>query len=361
MLNFSDFINEDKRYLFSRLMRVADLIEYGDKLYSPYTIINWMRKYKFDKLAYCILVSDKPLTIKSKELLDLRVSSKDLSNKVYFDDISKNKDGYKIEGSEINLGDNEIYLWVFRKNSNDNNRARQIHGFRYEGILIKKNGLKKLRGYTDKWDAIGTLNKVFLNSRKRDGYNIEYFNGSGYDKIKSINDLDKTGLLKFRKWNIKSPKKGNNIDMADFLRIAGYEKTKNNDIVPHKNRVNYFMLALGFHNGGEIVEEYFIHFDIKNWDKYLPDMKNPLVFAQIQEMYKEIGQHKLNGVRTKESEEAWKNFMAKYSKITENSIIKFRFKRDSKGQLRIQSGISNKDFHNIILKENEHLRITKPK
>jgi thymidylate synthase (FAD) len=76
-----------------------------------------------------------------------------------------------------------------------------------------------------------------------------------------------------------------------------------------------------------------------------------------QNMYTELQSHRLKGERTKEGESAWWDFINKYKKLTESSVIKLRFKRDSKGQLRIQSSFSSSDFTSKILK-NPHIRIT---
>ena len=72
-------------------------------------------------------------------------------------------------------------------------------------------------------------------------------------------------------------------------------------------------------------------------------------------MYDELSEHRLIGERDPEDLK-WKEFTAKYSKICKDSILKLRFKRDSKGQLRIQSSISNLSFRNEILKNN-HIKI----
>jgi len=363
MKKYLNYITEKKKYIFSRVMRVKDLLddEKSDIIYSPFQIYSWMEKYNFDLMANCLLVSDEKIDINAIDFLKLRVSSKDMINKFSFDDKSYNKDGKKIDGSEIEIIDEKtnkiytIYLWVFRKNSNDKERARQIHGFRYEYQIRKENNLEKL-SYTDKWDAEGTLNNSFLELRREEGKTIEYYNGETYSVIDG--DIPESyNIVKDRKWNIKSPALGSGIDMADFLRISGYEMV-DGKIQKHKHQVDSFIFCVGFHDmKKDIIEEYIINIKRDNWAKYLPDFNNEQTVNTIRNMYIELLQHKLNSKRTPTSELKWKEFRIKYSKITFNTLIKLRFKRDSKGQLRIQAGISNNNFK-TLLKENKHIKIS---
>jgi hypothetical protein len=74
---------------------------------------------------------------------------------------------------------------------------------------------------------------------------------------------------------------------------------------------------------------------------------------RIDDMYLNLGNHVLVGER--DDEGPWKEFINEYSNITKDSIIKLRFKR-GKDQLRIQCSMSWKNFIDIVLKENIHIR-----
>jgi hypothetical protein len=119
----------------------------------------------------------------------------------------------------------------------------------------------------------------------------------------------------------------------------------------------YFILAVGFHDGIDkknIVEEYLVLMPVKVWESYLPDIWSKT--SEFEQMYKELLSHRLKGERSDEQEEAWLQFRIKYRKLAESSTVKLRFKRDSKGQLRIQSAISFNDFKTKIL-QNPHIKI----
>jgi hypothetical protein len=79
-------------------------------------------------------------------------------------------------------------------------------------------------------------------------------------------------------------------------------------------------------------------------------------------MYNNLEQHRLGsksnpGERTDETELAWREYCATYRKITENYGIKLNFKRDTKGQLRIQCSMNKSVFYNELLKNNDYILI----
>ena len=81
----------------------------------------------------------------------------------------------------------------------------------------------------------------------------------------------------------------------------------------------------------------------------------------INAMYSELKPHKIgtsarHGVKTADTENRWLEYRSKYGKLSEESIIKLRFKRRTDGQLRIQAAISSKNFYRYLL-ENPHIRI----
>ena len=59
------------------------------------------------------------------------------------------------------------------------------------------------------------------------------------------------------------------------------------------------------------------------------------------------------------TEKDWLEYRKKYGEISKDSLISLNFKRDSKGQLRIQSSMSMKGFKDRLLKENDHILIEK--
>ncbi len=364
MRSFSEFILEKKLYIFKRKFRIDDLV--NANIYPISDVVKWMDQYNFDKFAHAMLVSKSQ--IKDRNILsddDIRVSSRDIKNLNYFNDETKGYDGYLIEDSLITLSNDDIYLFVFRKNSNKDHRARQIHGFKYEGEIKRLNNLKKLP-YTDKWDAKGTLDKSFIE--KRIDSNVEFFNGSEYKSLitKDANGVKAVDMSvvsdaykKNMYWNIKCITNGKSIEMGDFKRISGI-KTLEGDIgIKDDNSIRFFMLNIALHDNNNVVtEEYFIFMPLRLWKQYLPDLSNVENFSKIKEMYKLLPNYRLRGDRTEASEIEWKNFTSKYTELTKDKVIKLRFKRDSKGQLRIQSSISYNDFVNKILKI-PHIRIYK--
>jgi hypothetical protein len=355
---YFEYINEKKLFIFQRKFRFDDILKLN--IYPVDKLTSWMLMYDLDNYAHCMLVSEDP--IKDESDLNIRVSSRDIKNKVYFNSAGK-YDGYLIEDSKLTINDDIVYLFVFKKNSNSSNRARQIHGFKYEGDIRRLNGLQKL-GYTDKWDAHGGLDKRFLEDRVDSGKKVEIFNGSGYkslikvDSINGSNEIDFESVPESYKanlsWSIKSMLDKTDIEMGDFKRISGLEVV-NKNIQLIKDNTESFMFNVSFHDGSpsrNILTEYLILMPISVWKTYLPDMSDLSVY---QNMFDELSTHRLIGERVP-GDLKWKEFTSKYSKICKDSILKLRFKRDSKGQLRIQSSISNLSFRNIILKNN-HIRI----
>jgi hypothetical protein len=292
----------------------------------------------------------------------LRVSSKDIKNKVYFNDDVKDHVGYLIEDSKLELDDQEIYLYVFQKNSSLSKRARQTHGFAYEGEVKRMNKLKK-HVQTRKWDAEGTLDKFYLESKLP--ANIQYFNGKSLESLVRVDDenlehinwdLLSPDFKSDMYWNIKCSRFRSSIDMGDFKRISGLIFS-NDELEMVKDGIKNFMLVVGFHDGDKKVNlEYLVLMPIWKWRLYLPDLSNPEVFARIEMMYKDLHNFRLKGPRTEESESEWLKYREEYSEIFNSSEIKARFKRDTKGQLRIQGAINFNDFMSEILK-NEHIRI----
>lgn len=364
MKSFSEFLLEKKLYIFQRKFRIDDLV--NSNIYPISDVVRWMDIYKFDRLAHAMLVSKSKLNI--KDVLstdDIRISSRDIKNTSYFNDDSKGYDGYLIEDSMIDIGNDIVYLYVFRKNSNLDNRARQVHGFKYEGEIKRLNNLKKLP-YVDKWDAKGTLDKSFLEKRMGIDKRVEFFDGNRYITLieKDDNDVNIINMdilpetyTKNMFWNIKCISNGKSIEMGDFKRISGL-RTINNDVtLKNDNSLRFFMLNIGLHDqNNAIIEEYFIFMPIRLWKQYLPDLSNPEIIADVKTMYNELNIHRLRGDRTEQSERAWRDYTNKYSQLTKDKVIKLRFKRDSKGQLRIQSSINYNDFVNKILK-NPHIAI----
>lgn len=356
---YSKFILEKKLYIFQRKFRIDDLLEYG--VYSPFQVRKWMAIYNFDYLAHAMFVSIDPIT-KVPSVFKIRVSSKDIKNKIYFNDNVSDHKGYFIEESKLQLDDQEIYLYVFEKNSNQFKRARQTHGFAYEGEVKRMNKLRKLT-QTGKWDAEGNLDKFYLESKLPS--NIQYFDGHTYRTLVSV-DADGVEHINWESlsvefksqmyWNIKCSKSRSSIDMGDFKRISGL-MIKDGELQVRKDKLDKFMFVVGFHDGDKKVNlEYLILMPIWKWRLYLPDMNNPEVFSRIKKMYKDLSNFRLKGERTEDSESKWLEYRNEYSDIFNSSEIKIRFKRDTKGQLRIQGAINFNDFMSEMLK-NEHIRI----
>lgn len=361
--SFSQYIesvNESKLFIYQRKFRIDDLI--NSNIYSDANISTWMMTYDFDNLAHCMFVTLNP--VKTKSNLDLRVSSRDIKNKLFFNDTGK-YEGHLIEDSKKVINGDVVYLFVFKKNSNSKLRARQIHGFKYEADIRRLNGLSKL-SYTDKWDARGTLDKRYFEDRVNSGKKVEFFNGKSHKPITRENTVNGSNEIDWEmipssyksdlNWSIKSIGDRKSVEMGDFKRISGLEIVEGK-LKFRSDGTENFMFQVSFHDGSSdrnIIVEYLILMPIKVWRTYLPDMTNLTLYNN---MYKDLSKHRLKGERTEISESEWSKFQNKYSKLTDNSVIKLRFKRDSKGQLRIQSAINYNDFINKIIK-NPHIRIS---
>lgn len=368
----SKLSDDNKLYIYHRKFKLYKLKE--SKIYSKRLIEGWKKEYGVDDNAHCLFVTvkDKPVT---KNVLDVVKHEYDIKNINFFNPKAKDYRGWRPLNSKLDssfksdLKSDEVYLYIFKKNSNQDRRARQIHGFIYESEVRRGNTLQRI-SKTHKWDAQGGLDKRYLLARlghETDtklrvckNKEIDLFSNGGYKSLViGTDDIDWSNreLDKFKSylnWSIKCMKTGTDIEMGDFKRISGLE-LNNGKLTLMPSREDYFMLSVGLHDGSNnILEEYIIYMSVKNWKSYLPDINANL--SEFENMYNELKNHKLVGSRTTESELAWDNYMEKYKKLSDTSLVKLRFKRDSKGQLRIQSSISFRNFKKI-LSENPHIRI----
>jgi hypothetical protein len=343
-------LNEEAKYfIYSDLFRIKSLIE--SDIYSQELIEKWKSEYSIDNFAVCLFVTlENNNKIKKFDMpIELSISKK-IKNKYYFDDKSRNKDGYFIKDSLIQVDGMDVYLYIFRKNSNVNKRARQIRGFIYENEIKRENKIFSDIGYTNTWDGYGSLKRDFIEKRMMSN-NVEAYIGGNKIDIDNFYGADYF-------WNIKTVKNNNEINLGDIKRIYGIKLYKNNDEIKlkysdEKNLVFMFVVSI-FNNKNEIMEEYFIKVPTDIWQKH-----TKIDLSLLEEMYNKLYYFKLNGMRTSEMEIEWKKFIEEYKKLTINSIIKIRFKRDSKGQLRIQCSMSMYNFKNIFLKEEiEYIKIT---
>lgn len=145
--------------------------------------------------------------------------------------------------------------------------------------------------------------------------------------------------------------------MGDILRISGLKRDGDRIVrISNSEMVDDFMLVVGLHKNQKMVEEFFVKIDVEKWiELYLPSIFDNLeIFNQ---MFIELKEHRLKGERTIDSETKWEEFRNKYKNIFNDGIIKIRFKRDSKGQLRIQGSISISDFRENILVDNPYINI----
>ncbi len=361
--SYCNFINENKLFIYNRQFRILDLLE--TTIYPKRLVKRWMKEYNFDEFAHCLFVTEEPITSDSKKIV-ISKSSRDIKNKISFNNQTKKYEGWMPPDSKIERGDDEVYLYIFKKNSNKQNRARQIHGFIYEGQIKRLNGLAKFKK-THKWDAEGGLDKNYLNYRIGEGKNVDFFDGDLYqsisikDEVSGISEANiniiPSEFFDYHNWSIKCMKTKTDVEMGDFKRISGIEKV-GSKIKILKTLEKNFILSVAFHDGTEnknILEEYLILMPVPVWKTYLPNLE--LKLDDITKMYNDLYNHKLIGERTEESELDWQNYMTKYKTITDSSVIKLRFKRDSKGQLRIQCSFSYNIFKSLVLK-NPHIRIT---
>jgi hypothetical protein len=387
-------------YIFEKPFRVDDLIK--SKLFEISDISKWAKKHEFDKWAVGLFVSESQIDIESpierygddvsktheyseedlieteeepeemifdlKDLLEktpdktkLRISSRGTKNKLRFDTKSIGMSGIIVEECKIKYEDVELKLFVFNKGKNDKARARQLHGFVYEEEIRRGFDLEKpTKG--EKWDAVGRLNTKFIDEKLAD-YDIFVVEGNKKTKVNYIKDIvsnfDTSTLLN---WSIKasSNKSGTSIYFGDFKRISGLEY-KGDNLVLNKNDLSKYMLVVGKHQSGEFIKEYVIEIDVNKWMKYLPDnLGSRDVLDKLENMYNELKDHKaLSKEEQTKGEKSWKEYTTKYSKLTEgDNKISLNFKRDSKGQLRIQSSMTDKLF-NKLLSENKHILLEK--
>lgn len=369
--SYNQFINESKLFIYHTTFKVYDLLDRG--IYKNSQINKWMKTYDFDQFAHCVFVSKtRPGKSEADRFLKLPKSDLRIKNVVFFDSNIKKHQGYMPEDSKVIVDDNqEVYLYVFKKNSNELNRARQLHGFIYEGDIRRYNGLKRF-GKTHKWDAEGGMDKTYLNWRLESGKKVELFESGTYknlvlkDPVSGLNEIIWSDFKskyypetfsEIRNWSIKCMKLGTDVEMGDFKRISGLT-IEDGELKITQSDAEYFMLAVGFHDGIDkknIVEEYIVLMPTETWKTYLPEIDSKK--EDFYKMYKELLLHRLKGIETPEQALAWLEYRVKYKKLSENSIVKLRFKRDSEGQLRIQSAISFNDFKTKILK-NPHIKIS---
>lgn len=385
VLKFDNFINEEKNYyIFDRAFRIDDLII--SNIYKNSDIYNWTKKYDFDRWAIGIFVTENSLDIDSPinriedrtptksefgNLLDkdniqdiskelnkkidiedssLRISGRDIKNKRFFSDTSKDKKGLLIEESKIEYEGVFIYLYIFNKGRNDRLRARQLNGIVYESRLKRSLNLKEAKK-GQKWDAYGKIDLNFL----------ENVSGEVLFNAKELNndfsEIPDTFLRDYN-WSIKScSNSSSSIYFADFKRISGLDFT-NGELIKIDNELEDFMLIVGFHTGGKFTHEYIIKVNIVKWLKYIPDVNDPETMEELSNMYNELSKHRIvNGIKNDETESNWNNFRNKYGELTKDKPLKLNFKRDTKGQLRIQCSMSIANFEKYILEENNYILI----
>lgn len=347
------YLKQFEKYysLFNEVFLFREFIQQHvtvEKNFSIEEIEEWMRKYDFDEFAYVMWISEEKANrididkdaYQHKEFIFKNRAFKS----TYFDENAKTNKGQIIRESDIGGG---IYLYLFDKNKNQYCRtARQVHGFNYQEFITKENDFI-LTDYTNKWDTVGKLSYKFLKDKLDEGKEI------------SVSDLDpikKETLSSFLKysvfnhwmpWSIKLIKYKGGIDMGDFKRVS--------DIF-YNSEYDRFCFNIGFwrNNTGNITDEYFTVISQDKWSEYLPH--DNFYKYDYDEMYRELKTFKARGTSSTE-DKRWQDFMDKYSGLAGDSIIKLRFKRDSKHQLRIQCSINYKDFENIILRENKYLHI----
>jgi hypothetical protein len=408
IVNFKNYtlVQEARLFIWAKPFRIDDLFNSG--FFKEVDIFNWMRKYQFDRWAVGVLVSKNQLKKKStfkrfpdrspvksefgdlldkgdidsieayrkdfsdKDLKDkiddlkLRLSGKGVKGENYFDDTKQIGKGSIIQESKFIYEGDEIYLYIFENNSNSSKRARQLNGIIYESE-VKRMAKLDHSPKGERWDAIGSLDSSYLDNKVNSGAKI-YLNGdTESDLLNDYNLIPQDFLQPNNNWSIKScsDSKNASIYLADFKRISGLNLVGNpGEYTLHlidKNLDN-FILVVGLHTKGQFTKEYIINVKLENWRKLIPDVSNRGVINKLEEMYNNLEQHRLGsksnpGKRTDETELAWREYCATYRKITENYGIKLNFKRDTKGQLRIQCSMSKSVFYNELLKNNDYILI----
>jgi hypothetical protein len=401
--SFKDFtlVQEAKLFIWEKPFRIDDLFNSG--FFKEVDIFNWMRKYKFDRWSIGVLVSKKQLNKKSllkrsdnrnparskfgdlldtgdldsieayrskigdKNLqdkidnLELRLSGKGVKGENYFLDSSEIGKGEIIEESKFIYEGDEVYLYIFDKGKNSDKRARQLNGIIYEADIKSMINLNhSIKG--ERWDAVGSLDSSYLDKKLSQGSEI-FLNS---EKLTDYNLIPQDFLQPNNNWSIKScSNSSNSIYLADFKRISGLKLVGSPGeyklILTDKN-LDSFMLVVGFHNKGQFTKEYIINVNLDNWKKLIPDMTNPDVISKLEQMYNNLEQHRLGsksnpGERKTATEDSWKKYCATYREITKDFGIKLNFKRDTKGQLRIQCSMNKSVFYNVLLKDNDYILI----
>jgi hypothetical protein len=394
-------VQEARLFIWAKPFRIDDL--FNSKLFKETDVFNWMRKYKFDRYAIGVLVSkekikDKKATIKRYDdrspvksefgnlldtgdidsieaykskssesdisdkisSLELRLSKKGVKGEHYFDDEKKVGKGDIIEESKFNYNDSEIYLYIFDKGKNNDKRARQLNGIIYEADIKREIGLKHSpKG--ERWDAVGALDKLYLAKMDSKGYNL-FFNSE------EMNDYSVIPVSFFdenNNWSVKScSNKGSTIYFGDFKRISGLVVTKNGKIKLVDKNLKNFMLVVGLHTNGIFTKKYIVNVNLDYWLTLIPDVSDPKIIKELELMYLKLEEHRLGkpsspGVRTDETESMWKEFTNRFKKLTKDKKIKLNFKRDTKGQLRIQCSMSRKFFETEFIKNSDYILIAK--
>lgn len=374
ILKYSNFLfessrnKENKLYVYSgkifRIIGLKDILDVDSLL----KLEELKSEYDFDDWARGIFVCKDPIDgpVKGNDLdTDVKLS---LSlNQTMFYTTSKDKDGFLIEDEDFVFTDsneNDVYLYIFNKNKNDGVRGgktRQIHGFNYEKFIKSSNGLSIKDAYTSRWDAKGRLSDNFINIRLDQGFEIVQMRSGKMKQIESFADIDSSFKMEYL-WNIKNIKEGAGIDMGDLLRISGLTRSNGKIEKITTTPVNQFMLCIGFweNDKDNIVDEYIILMDRTQWEQMLPyfvrQFLNDRKSKDLPEMYEELPNFR---TKIKQNSQEWKDYIDKYKDLSGNSIIMPRFKRDSKGQLRIQAGISNSDFLLDVISRSNYLHLAR--
>lgn len=184
---------------------------------------------------------------------------------------------------------------------------RQKHGFVYEEEIIKKNNLIKGSIYTGQWDA--------------QEKNIPV-------QIITLGCPDPANC------SIKSVKTKGEIGFADYLRNFNINEN--------------FIIYIGIYKESLDKEKiYYKHYKIlvykDKWKSYFD--KNWPIYKILEEFKNVPPDHSYD--------DEWKKIRKRW-KIMYGSgfLVGPRFKRDSKGQRRIQCAMSRRNFNNIFQKEN---------